>query len=121
MRQSSRYYYDDEQTSRRCDTRPRRKPPKGSDRSRDLGLRFQPDAVASSLYFASVSCTPADRKAAAALSLGEHAIQARDFGNFSNPLDRPQPYFAAAGLPVIEDICSRIASLPVAALEGGPQ
>jgi hypothetical protein len=68
-----------------------------------------------------VSCTSADHKAAAALSLGEHVIQARDFGNFYNPPGRARPYFAAAGSPVTEDICSRIASLPVAAQEGGPQ
>jgi hypothetical protein len=57
-----------------------------------------------------VSCTSADRKAAAALSLGEHVIQAHDLDNFYNPPDRPLPHFAVAGL-----------SLAVAALEGGPQ
>jgi hypothetical protein len=81
-------------------------------------LRIQPDAVASSLYFASVSCTSADHKAAAAPSLREHAIRARDF---YNPPDGPRPYLAAAGLPVMEDVCSPIASLPLAAREGGLQ
>jgi hypothetical protein len=64
-----------------------------------------------------VSCTSADREAAAALSLRGHAIQTRDF---STPPDHPRRYFAAAGLPVTTKICSPIASLPVAAPEGGP-
>jgi dTDP-4-amino-4,6-dideoxygalactose transaminase len=99
--------------------------PKNSDRSRSAetfgryraeftcaGLRFQPDADASSLYFASVCRTSADHKAAALARLCEHAIQARDYYN------RPQylrPYLVAGaelvgspGPPIAENICSRI-------------
>ena len=49
-----------------------------------MGPRFQPDADASSLYFASVSCTSA--------SLRECAIRARDY---NNPPQHLRPYFAA--------------------------
>jgi dTDP-4-amino-4,6-dideoxygalactose transaminase len=82
----------------------------------DLGLRFQPNADAASLCFASTCCTSADHRAAVLASLSEHAIQARDY---YNPPLHLQPYFQAnpqrgsAGLPVTEDICSRIISLPV--------
>jgi hypothetical protein len=41
-----------------------------------VGPWFQPDADATSLYFASESCTSADHKAAAVASLREHAISA---------------------------------------------
>ena len=82
-----------------------------------VGLRFQPDADASSLYFASVCRTSADHKAAALARLCEHAIQARDY---YNPPQHLRPYLAAGperagapGPPVAEDICSRIVRLPV--------
>jgi dTDP-4-amino-4,6-dideoxygalactose transaminase len=80
-----------------------------------VGLRFQPNADASSLCFASVCCTSADNKAAALAILREYAIQAREY---RNPLRHLQPYFVAnpelvgsADLPVTEDVCSRIVSL----------
>ena len=81
-----------------------------------VGLRFQPNADASSLCFASACCTSADHRAAVLASLRKHAIQARDY---YNPPLHLQPYFVAnpqlrsADLPVTEDICSRIVSLPV--------
>ena len=81
-----------------------------------VGLRFQPNADASSLCFASACCTSADHRAAVLASLRKHAIQARDY---YNPPLHLQPYFEAnpqlgsADLPVTEDICSRIVSLPV--------
>jgi dTDP-4-amino-4,6-dideoxygalactose transaminase len=82
-----------------------------------VGLRFQPNAEASSLGFASACCTSADHQAAVLASLREHAIQARDY---YNPPQHLHPYFVAnpelvesADLPVTQDICSRIVSLPV--------
>jgi dTDP-4-amino-4,6-dideoxygalactose transaminase len=82
-----------------------------------VGLRFQPNAEASSLCFASACCTSADQKAAVLASLREHAIQARDY---YNPPLHLHPYFVtnpeligSADLPITEDICSRIVSLPV--------
>lgn len=81
------------------------------------GLRFQPNADASSLCFASVSCASADHKKRVLDSLGKHAIQARDY---YNPPQHLHPYFAAhphlaesTDLSVTEDICSRVVSLPV--------
>ena len=81
------------------------------------GLRFRPNAEASSLCFASACCTSADQKATVVASLREHAIQARDY---YNPPLHLHPYFVAnpelvelADLPVTADICSRIVSLPV--------
>ena len=83
----------------------------------DIGLRFQPNAEASSLCFASACCTSTEHKAAVLDSLREHAIQARDY---YNPPLHVQPFLAAnpdlaasAELFVTEDICSRIVSLPV--------
>jgi hypothetical protein len=118
-------YFDGEQTHisvTASTTPPRRTSSNGFDRLRaepnGPGLRFQPDALASWLYFASVSCTSADHMAAAAPSLREHAIQARDF---YQPPDRPRPYSAAAGLSITEDLCPPIASLPLAARDGGLQ
>jgi len=82
-----------------------------------VGLRFQPNADASSLCFASVCHTSAGHKAAVLTILREYAIQARDY---YNPVQHLHPYFVAnpeligsAHLPVTEDICSRIVSLPV--------
>jgi len=81
------------------------------------GLRFQPNAEASALCFGSACSTSADHRAAVLASLREHAIQARDY---YNPPQHRHPYFVAnpevvefAGLPVTEDICSRIVSLPI--------
>jgi dTDP-4-amino-4,6-dideoxygalactose transaminase len=81
------------------------------------GLRFQPNADASSLCFASACCTSTDLKAAVLDSLREQAVQARDY---YNPPLHLQPFLAAnsdlaasAELSVTEDICSRIVSLPV--------
>lgn len=81
-----------------------------------LGVQFQPNAEASSLCFVSACCTSADQKAAVLASLGEHAVQARDY--YNPPLHR-QKYFVSdselrsADLRATEDICSRIVSLPV--------
>jgi dTDP-4-amino-4,6-dideoxygalactose transaminase len=82
-----------------------------------VGLRFQPNADASSLCFASVCCKSADHKAAVLASLHQDAIRAHDY---YNPPQHLQPYFVAnrelvrsADLTVTEDICSRIVSLPV--------
>jgi dTDP-4-amino-4,6-dideoxygalactose transaminase len=82
-----------------------------------VGLRFQPNADASSLCFASVCCKSADHKAAVLASLRQDAIRAHDY---YNPPQHLQPYFVAnpelarsADLTVTEDICSRIVSLPV--------
>ena len=81
------------------------------------GLRFQPNAEASALCFGSACSTSADHRAAVLASLREHAIQARDY---YNPPQHRHPYFVAnpevvesADLPVTEDICSRIVSLPI--------
>jgi dTDP-4-amino-4,6-dideoxygalactose transaminase len=46
-----------------------------------VGLRFEPNADASSLCFASACCTSADHKAAVLDSVRDHAIQARDYYN----------------------------------------
>lgn len=81
------------------------------------GLRFQLNARASSLCFASACCRSVSHKAAVLASLREHAIQARDY---YNPPQHLHPYFVAnpdlvrsTSLRVTEDICSRIVSLPV--------
>ncbi len=81
------------------------------------GLRFQQNAEASSLCFASACCTSVDHKAAVMSNLRENAIQARDY---YNPPQHRHPYFVAnkellesTDLAVTEDICSRIVSLPV--------
>ncbi|MCV7442347.1 DegT/DnrJ/EryC1/StrS family aminotransferase [Mycobacterium paraense] len=81
------------------------------------GLRFQPNAQASSLCFASACCPTPQQKATVLASLSKHAVQARDY---YNPPQHLHPYFAAnphwvrsADLPVTEDICSRIVSLPI--------
>lgn len=82
-----------------------------------LGVRFQPNADASSLCFTSVCCASADQKAAVLASLRSDSIRAHDY---YNPPQHLQPCFAAnrdlvrsADLAVTEDICSRIVSLPV--------
>lgn len=82
-----------------------------------VGLRFQPNADASSQCFASTCCKSADHKAAVLASLRQDAIRAHDY---YNPPQHLQPYFVAnpelvrsADLTVTEDICSRIVSLPV--------
>ena len=82
-----------------------------------MGLRFQPNADASSQCFASTCCKSADHKAAVLASLRQDAIRAHDY---YNPPQHLQPYFVAnpelvrsADLTVTEDICSRIVSLPV--------
>jgi dTDP-4-amino-4,6-dideoxygalactose transaminase len=82
-----------------------------------LGLRFQPNAEASSLCFASACCKSADQKAAVLASLRQNAIRAHDY---YNPPQHLQPYFVAnpelsslADLTVTESICSQIVSLPV--------
>ncbi|MGH8326439.1 MAG: DegT/DnrJ/EryC1/StrS family aminotransferase [Steroidobacteraceae bacterium] len=82
-----------------------------------VGLRFQPNADASSLCFASVCCNSADQKAAVLDSLRRDAIRAHDY---YNPPQHLQPYFLtnpelvrSADLSVTQDICSRIVSLPV--------
>jgi dTDP-4-amino-4,6-dideoxygalactose transaminase len=81
------------------------------------GLRFQPNADASSLCFASACCASADHKAAVLASLRQDAIQARDY---YNPPQHLQPYFVAnpelvrsAAVTATEDVCSRIVSLPI--------
>lgn len=82
-----------------------------------LGVRFQCNADASSLCFASAICPSVDDKIAVMASLRRHAIEARDY---YNPPQHRHPYFLAnAGLvestdlAVTEDMCSRIVSLPV--------
>ncbi|CAM3035047.1 DegT/DnrJ/EryC1/StrS family aminotransferase [Mycobacterium intermedium] len=82
-----------------------------------LGVRFQVNAEASSLCFASVCCTSAAHKAAVLASLRRHAIQARDY---YNPPQHRHSYFVnnaelveSTDLTVTDDICSRIVSLPV--------
>jgi dTDP-4-amino-4,6-dideoxygalactose transaminase len=81
------------------------------------GLRFQPNAEASSLQCGSALCSSAIHTAAVLASLGEHAIQAR---NYYNPPLHVHPYLVAnrelvelADLPVTKHICSRIVSLPI--------
>lgn len=81
------------------------------------GLRFQPNADASALCFASACCTTPDHKTAVLASLHQNAVRARDY---YNPPQHRHPYFVVndellktADLPVTEDICSRIVSLPV--------
>jgi len=82
-----------------------------------LGLRFQPNAEASSLCFASVCCNSAHEKTNVLASLHEDAVRAHDY---YNPPQHLQPYFVAnpelvrsAELSVTESICSRVVSLPV--------
>lgn len=82
-----------------------------------LGLRFHPNAEASSVWCGSVCCESAEQQGAVVASLREHAIQPRDY---YNPPLHLHPYFVAnsdwvatADLTVTEDICSRIVSLPV--------
>ena len=82
-----------------------------------VGLRFQPNAEASSLCFASACCASADHKEAMLASLREHSIQARDY---YNPPQHLHPYFVTSpelvvstDLPATQDICSRIVSLPI--------
>ncbi|OBJ02064.1 hypothetical protein A5624_00365 [Mycobacterium sp. 1482292.6] len=81
-----------------------------------IGLQFQPNAEASSLCFVSACCSSADHKAKVLGSLQGYSIQARDY--YNPPLHKQQ-YFVgdsrlpSADLPVTEDICSRIVSLPV--------
>lgn len=82
----------------------------------DLGLRFQPNADAASLCFASTCCSSADHRAAVLASLSEHLVQARDYYNpplHLQPYFKENPQLGSADLPVTEDICSRIVSLPV--------
>lgn len=81
------------------------------------GLRFQVDAEASSLCFASARCSSADHKASVLTSLRDNAVQARDY---YNPPQHRHPYFVAnpeltrsTSLPVTEELCSQIVSLPV--------
>ena len=81
------------------------------------GLRFHPNAEASSVWCASVCCESAEQQSAVVASLRAHAIQPRDY---YNPPLHLHPYFVAnregfgaADLSVTEDICSRIVSLPV--------
>lgn len=82
-----------------------------------VGLRFQRNADASSLCFASVLCRSADEKVAVLESLHRRAVQARDY---YNPAQHQHPFFEtspelieSADLAVTESICSRIVSLPV--------
>jgi dTDP-4-amino-4,6-dideoxygalactose transaminase len=82
-----------------------------------LGMRFQPNAKASSLCFASMCCNSIEQKDAVLASLRQDAIRAHDY---YNPPQHLQPYFLAnpelvrsADLTVTEDVCSRIVSLPV--------
>ncbi|RAU97840.1 hypothetical protein DQP58_06865 [Mycobacterium colombiense] len=81
-----------------------------------VGLQFQPNAEASSLCFVSACCSSVEHKAKVLGSLQSYSIQARDY--YNPPLHK-QPYFMADSrlppteLPVTEDICSRIVSLPV--------
>ncbi|OBI15428.1 hypothetical protein A5712_28295 [Mycobacterium sp. E2327] len=81
------------------------------------GLRFQPNAEASSLCFGSACCTSAGHRVAVLTSLREHNIQAR---NYYNPSLHRHSYLmahpelmASADLHVTEDVCSRIVSLPI--------
>jgi dTDP-4-amino-4,6-dideoxygalactose transaminase len=83
----------------------------------NVGLQFQANADASALCFASACCTSPEHKTAVLANLQHNAIQARDY---YNPPQHRHPYFVAnaellesAALPVTEDICSRIVSLPV--------
>jgi dTDP-4-amino-4,6-dideoxygalactose transaminase len=80
-------------------------------------VRFQVDAEASSLCFASARCSSAEHKASVLKSLHENGIQARDY---YNPPQHRHPYFEAdpeltrsACLQVTDDLCSQIVSLPV--------
>ncbi|SOJ53606.1 dTDP-4-amino-4,6-dideoxy-D-glucose transaminase [Mycobacterium simulans] len=82
-----------------------------------VGVRFQNNADASSLCFASACCQSADHKAAIMASLQMHAIEARDY---YNPPQHLHPYFVtnpelakSTDLSVTTNICSRIVSLPV--------
>ena len=82
-----------------------------------LGLRFHPNAEASSVFCASVCCESAEQKAAVLAGLRENTIQPRDY---YNPPLHLHPYFVAdrerveaADLTVTEDVCARIVSLPV--------
>ena len=82
-----------------------------------VGLRFQPNAEASSLQCGSACCTSANQSAAVLTSLRKHAIQAR---NYYNPPLHLHPHFVAspelvqsADLAVTLNICSRIVSLPI--------
>lgn len=83
----------------------------------DFGLRFQPNADASSVCFASAMCDSAVQKAAVLASLRLDEIRAHDY---YNPPQHRQPYFLAnpqlvrsTDLACTEEICSRIVSLPV--------
>ncbi len=81
------------------------------------GVRFQADAEASSLCFASARCSSAEHKDSVLKSLRENGIQARDY---YNPPQHRHPYFEArpeltrsTRLQVTEDLCAQIVSLPV--------
>nr|WP_239655375.1 DegT/DnrJ/EryC1/StrS family aminotransferase [Mycobacterium riyadhense] len=83
----------------------------------DVGVRFQNNAEASSLCFASACCTSVQHKTAVMANLHRHAIEARDYYNPPQHLHR---YFvtnpelvASTDLAVTTSICSRIVSLPV--------
>lgn len=81
------------------------------------GLRFQPNADASSLCMGSACCSCVDHRDAVLASLSGHSVQAR---TYYNPPQHRHPYFvgtpelaASSDLPATEDICSRIVSLPI--------
>ncbi|OBK19940.1 DegT/DnrJ/EryC1/StrS family aminotransferase [Mycobacterium asiaticum] len=83
----------------------------------DAGVRFQQNAETSSLCFASACFTSPEHKAAVMASLHGDRIRARDY---YNPPQHRHPYFSSNSellksteMPVTEDICSRIVSLPV--------
>ncbi|QUR67327.1 DegT/DnrJ/EryC1/StrS family aminotransferase [Mycobacterium spongiae] len=81
------------------------------------GLRFQPNAEVSALCFGSACTVSVDHRAAVLTSLRADAIEARDY---YNPPQHRHPYLmanpeltASTDLPVTEDICSRVVSLPI--------
>ncbi|WP_081286090.1 DegT/DnrJ/EryC1/StrS family aminotransferase [Mycobacterium colombiense] len=82
----------------------------------NAGLRFQPNADASSLCFVSACCVSADHKTKVLANLSEHSVQARDY--YNPPLHLQQyfvtdPELRSGDLSATEDICSRVVSLPV--------
>lgn len=81
------------------------------------GLRFQPNANASSLCMGSACCMSVEHREAVADSLRGHAVE---FRTYYNPPQHRHPYFvgdpelvASCDLPATDDICSRIVSLPI--------
>lgn len=81
------------------------------------GIRFQPNAAASSLFCAAVCTESARHKRSVMQSLRARRIQAREY---YNPSLHRHPYFLSnpegwrmGDLPVTEDMCGRVISLPI--------